>query len=224
MGLRELKKQQMRDRIGETAWRLFAERGFDRVTVVEVAREAQVSEATVFNYFPAKEDLFYSRFEAYGDRLVKAVRTRPADEPALAAFRRTLLEPAGLLARVEDGDAEAFARLRTVNRTIAESPALQLREQRAVADCVDALAAVLAAESDTPADDIAARVAADALFGVHRALIAHVRQHVLSDDSDGEPSRLATDVHRLAERGFALLEGGLRAYGAKGRDGAPTVA
>ncbi|MCX5053151.1 MULTISPECIES: hypothetical protein [unclassified Streptomyces] len=69
-----------------------------------------------------------------------------------------------------------------------------------------------------------ARVAADALFGVHRALIAHVRQHVLSDDSDGEPSRLATDVHRLAERGFALLEGGLRAYGAKGRDGAPTVA
>lgn len=214
MGLRELKKQQMRDRIGDTAWRLFAERGFDRVTVVEVARAAQVSEATVFNYFPAKEDLFYSRFEAFGERLVEAVRTRPAGEAALTAFRRKLLETAGLLAQVEAGDTEALARLRTVNRMIADSAALRAREQQALTASVDALTAVLAAESGAPADDVTARVAADALFGVHRALIAHVRHRVLSDD---EPGRLAGDVRRLAERGFALLEGGLREYATDGR-------
>ncbi|HUE68699.1 MAG TPA: helix-turn-helix domain-containing protein, partial [Candidatus Acidoferrum sp.] len=60
LGLRQRKKQQTRQAIYEAARRLFAERGFDRVAVTEVAREANVSEVSVFNYFPTKEDLFYA--------------------------------------------------------------------------------------------------------------------------------------------------------------------
>ena len=56
-GLRERKKQQTRQLLAETARRLFAERGFENVSIVEIARAADVSEATVFNYFPTKEDL-----------------------------------------------------------------------------------------------------------------------------------------------------------------------
>ncbi|MES5820235.1 helix-turn-helix domain-containing protein [Streptomyces sp. RG80] len=82
--------------------------GFDRVTVAEVARVAQVSEATVFNSFPAKEDLFSSRFEAFGERLVEAVRTRPPGESAPATFRRRLLASEGLLTRMEAGEADAL--------------------------------------------------------------------------------------------------------------------
>ena len=83
MGLRELKKEQTRQLIAGTAWRLFADRGFDKVTVAEIAREAQVAEATVFNYFPSKEDLFYSRFEAFSARLADAVRDRdPGERPS----------------------------------------------------------------------------------------------------------------------------------------------
>src|SRR5436305_12113494 len=108
MGLRELKKEQTRQLIADTAWRLFADRGFDRVTVAEIAREAQVAEATVFNYFPAKEDLFFWRLEEFGTRLADAVSARPAGEPAAAAFRRALLAEGGLLARVEAGDQEAL--------------------------------------------------------------------------------------------------------------------
>jgi len=105
MGLRERKKAQTRQLIAETAWRLFADRGFERVTVAEVARLADVAPATVFNYFPTKEDLFYSRLEAFGARLLEAVAAREPGEPVLAAFRRQLLESGGLLASVEGGDA-----------------------------------------------------------------------------------------------------------------------
>ncbi|PWI13572.1 TetR family transcriptional regulator [Streptomyces sp. Act143] len=203
MSLRELKKQQTRERIADTAWRLFAERGFERVTVVEVARAAQVSEATVFNYFPAKEDLFFSRLEAFGEHLVEAVRTRPPGESALSAFRRRLLRSEGLPARVEAGDADALAQLRTVNRLIADSPALQAREQQAHAACVDALTAALAG-------GITARVAASALFGVHRALVDHVRHRMLTDVA---PATLATEVRELATEAFALLENGMHDYG-----------
>jgi AcrR family transcriptional regulator len=212
MGLRELKKQQTRQLIADTAWRLFADRGFDRVTVAEVAREAQVAEATVFNYFPSKEDLFYHRLEAFEAGLVEAVAAREVGEPALAAVRRYLLASDGLLAQVEAGDADALQRLRTVNRVIAASPALQARERQAMARSTDRLAELLAADTGAAADDVTARAAASALLGVQRALVDHVRRRVLDDD---EPARLAADVRDRGRRAFALLDQGLGDYAAK---------
>ena len=212
MGLRELKKEQTRQLIAGTAWRLFADRGFDQVTVAEVAREAQVAEATVFNYFSTKEDLFYWRLEALGIRLADAISARPAGEPVLAAFRRSLLEEDGLLGQTGAGDPEALARLQTVNRVIAASPALLAREQQAITRNAESLAALLAAETGAPADDLNPQVAANALMGVHRALIDYVRRRVLADD---QPARLATDVRELTAAAFALLEHGLAGYAAK---------
>jgi len=212
MGLRELKKEQTRQLIADTAWRLFADRGFDQVTVAEVAREAQVAEATVFNYFATKEDLFYWRLEAFGTRLADAISARPAGEPVLAAFRRALMAEGGLLAQLEAGDREALARLRTVNRVIAASPALLAREQQAITRNAESLAALLAAEIDAPTGDLIPQVAANALMGVHRALIDYVRRRVLADD---EPARLAADVRELTAAAFALLEHGLADYAAK---------
>ena len=211
MGLRELKKQQTRQLIADTAWRLFADRGFDRVTVAQVAREAQVAEATVFNYFPTKEDLFYHRLEAFEAGLVEAVAAREAGEPALAAVRRYLLESGGLLTEAAAGDADAVARLRTVNRVIAASPALQAREQQAIARSTNRLAELLATDTGA-ADDVTARTAANALLGVQRALVGHVRRRVLADD---QPARLADDVRDLGRRAFTLLEQGLGVYAAK---------
>jgi AcrR family transcriptional regulator len=210
MGLRELKKEQTRQLIATTAFRLFADRGFDRVTVAEIAREAQVAEATVFNYFASKEDLFYSRLDALGGRLTEAVGDRPPGEPALAAFRRALLaQEEGLLAQAESGDAEALARLRTASRVVAGSPALIAREQQAMSRTADALAALLAAETGAADGDIRPQVAANALLGVHRALIDHVRRRVLAGD---DASGLGAEVRELAAAAFALLEHGLGDY------------
>jgi AcrR family transcriptional regulator len=212
MGLRQRKKQQTRQLIADTAWRLFADRGFERVTVAEIAREAQVAAATVFNYFPTKEDLFFHRLEAFGAQLVEAVSERPAGEPALAAFRRALLESGGLLAQAEAGDHRALERLRTVNRVTAASPALQAREQLAMTRNACALAALLAAETGAAADDLGPQVAANALIGVQHALVDYIRRRVLADE---QPPRLAADVRRLARRSFAQLERGLGDYAPK---------
>src|SRR5919112_2615380 len=97
-GLRERKKQRTRRLIADTARRLFAERGFEQVTVAEIAREAEVAPATVFNYFPTKEDLFYSRLEAFEDELLAAIRDRPPGESILDAFGRFVSRPRGVLA------------------------------------------------------------------------------------------------------------------------------
>jgi AcrR family transcriptional regulator len=209
LGLRERKKERTRRLIADTAWRLFADRGFEQVTVAEVARQAEVAVATVFNYFPTKEDLFFFRLDAFGAYLVDAVATRAAGEPVLVAFRRHLLGSGGLLAQVEAGDRQALERLRTVSRVIAASPALQVREQQAFARTADALAARLAAETGAPADDLRPQAAANALIGVQRALVDYTRRRVLADE---EPGLLATDVRRLSEDAFALLAQGLGDY------------
>lgn len=231
MGLRALKKEQTRQLIADTAFRLFADRGFDRVTVAEVAREAQVAEATVFNYFRTKEDLFYWRLEAFGDRLLAAIGAREPGETVLAAFERFLVgSEGGLLDQVEAGDTEALERLRTINRVIAASPALLARERQALARTTEALANLLAAETGETAetaevggtggtgetrghgDEVTARVAANALMGVHRALIDHARRRVLTADA---PERLSVDVRRLGRDAFRLLETGLGDYAIK---------
>src|SRR5918996_1745227 len=167
-GLRERKKRQTRELIAATARRLFTERGFDAVTVAEVAQAADVSEGTVFNYFPAKEDLFYSGMEAFEADLVDAVRRRPAGQSVPEAFRSFVLDGAGTLADEERAEViEKSARL------IGASRALQGREREIAAESTDALAALLAQEAGAPADDVEAWAVANALMGVQRALVAH---------------------------------------------------
>ena len=214
MGLRERKKEQTRQLIAQTAWRLFADQGFDRVTVAEVARQAEVAVATVFNYFPTKEDLFYERLEVFEAQLMEAVATRAAGESVLAAFRRHLLSSGGLLAEVEAGDAQALERLRTIHRLIADSPSLLAREQQAMARTADTLAALLAAETGARADDLRPQAAANALVGVQRAMVDYTRRRVLADQ---QPGRLAADVRRLGHRAIALLERGLGDYATRAR-------
>jgi AcrR family transcriptional regulator len=209
MGLRELKKEQTRQLIAGTAWRLFADRGFDHVTVAEIAREAQVAEATVFNYFRSKDDLFYSRFEAFSARLADAVRDRDPGEPVLAAFRRALLDEGGLLAQAEAGDEEALTPLRTVNRVITDSPALLAREQQAMTRSAADLAAPLAAETGARTDDLRPQVVANALLGLQRTVIDYVRRRVGSGE---DLTGLAADVRKLTAEAFALLEHGLADY------------
>jgi AcrR family transcriptional regulator len=208
-GLRERKKQQTRQRIMEAALDLFAQRGFDNVPVAEVARAADVSEATVFNYFAAKEDLVYAGMAAYEETLLDTLRARPAGTTVLAAFRDIMLQPRGALAA---GDPAAIARIATTARLIAGSTALQAREQRIFARTTRDLARLLADEAGAPADDIRPWVVANALMGVNRALMDAVRRQALA----GRGGRaIARAVVAEARRALDLLEHGLARYALK---------
>src|SRR3712207_7638229 len=88
-GLRERKKRAARDTIAATARRLFAERGFEAVTVAEVAAAADVSEKTVFNHFPTKEDLAFAGREEGIAQFVAALTQRTPGTSVLDVFRAT---------------------------------------------------------------------------------------------------------------------------------------
>ncbi len=204
LGLRERKKQRTRLQIAETARRLFLERGFEAVTVAEIAREADVSIATVFNYFPTKEDLFYSGMEEFEARLVEAVRERPAGESVLAAFRRVVLDGIPRLASDEATDLIA-----TAAPIVGSSPSLQAREREIVARYTEELAALVAEETGRAAGDVEAATAAAALMGAQRALVAWVHTAVRAGS---RRTALATGARSQAKRAFARLEHGLSDY------------
>jgi AcrR family transcriptional regulator len=202
-GLRERKKQQTRDRIRSVARELFVERGFDRVTVAEVALAADVSEATAFNYFPTKEDLFFGGLEEFEEQLLDTIRSRGPGEPVLTAFGRFVLQPRGLLAAK---DPDSVERLASITRVIDRSPALLAREQQIFSHFTDSLAALLAAEQGVTDDAIEPWVLANALMGVHRALVAYTRHLIVSGARNPTLSR---DVRAQGRAALGALERGL---------------
>jgi AcrR family transcriptional regulator len=212
-GLRERKKQQTRQLIADAARRLFAERGFDRVTVAEVAREADVAEKTVFNYFPTKEDLFYSRLEAFEEELLDAIRHRRRGETVLAAFQGFLLQPRGVFdLKARGGDDESTRQLQTVTRVITDSPALLARERQVFDRYAKALAALIADETGSAANDVEPRAVANALVGIHRALIDYSRERALAG---ARASQIAPGLRAQAKQAFAQLQRGLGEYAVK---------
>ena len=196
-GLRERKKERTRQLIADTSRRLFAERGFEAVTVAEIAREADVAEKTVFNYFPTKEDLVYSRrLEAFEEDLLAALREREPGKSALDAFADFMLEARGVLAFDSARDPEATEQLRTITRVITESPALLARERQVFARYAASLAALLAEETGAKPDDLRPRVAAGAMIALHRSLIDYSRTSLVAQArlslSKSRPSTMHT--------------------------------
>ena len=203
VGLRERKKQRTHQLIADTAWRLFAERGFDHVPVSEIASTAEVSEATVFNYFPTKEDLVFHRMEAFEQELLSAIRDRDPGESIVQAFGRFVLKPRGYLASDDPGADEG---MRAAARVITGSPALLAREREILESYTETLAALIAQEREVAADDVEAWVVANALIGLHRAVIAYVHRQALAGVNN---RRIARNVRAQGKRALARLEHGI---------------
>lgn len=194
-GLRERKKEQTQRRIAEVALRLFAERGFDAVTVNEIAEAAEVAKVTLFKYFPTKESLV---LRGVGQEdLAGIVAARPPGQSPLEAlrehYRRFATEPA----EVVDRDT-----LIVQMRVIFASPTLSSGANDLLHGQRLALARVLAEERDElTATLMAAQITASVLTLQERFF-----RHLVSGASMDEAGRrLCGDV----EHAFDLLEHGL---------------
>ncbi|HZP74345.1 MAG TPA: TetR family transcriptional regulator [Gaiellaceae bacterium] len=201
MGLRETKKLATRQQIADVAMRLFATRGFDDVTVAEVAAAAGVSQKTVFNYFPTKEDLFYDEVPERTRALTQAVHGRPEGESIIQALRRLQVSECR---RLCSPSFAVFARI------IEESPALRAKELEVMSQFAQALAETLEAEG---VDERDARIAAGLLVSVHRQFFRGARSQALAGrHGPAAVRRLRSDL----ERAYALLEHGLAELGRTG--------
>ncbi|MFE2197204.1 TetR/AcrR family transcriptional regulator, partial [Streptomyces amritsarensis] len=154
-GLRESKKLRTRRRLAATALELFLERGFDAVSVADVAAAAEVSKPTLFRYFPTKEDLLLDRFADHQDEVARVVRDRPAGRSPVGAvhahFLTALAERDPITGLCDHPGVLAFQRL------LYTTASLESRLSHYTDREVELLAAALKAESVPP---LAARLAA----------------------------------------------------------------
>lgn len=205
-GLRERRKQQTRQAISAVAMAMFAERGFDRVTISEVAETAGVSKMTVTNYFGRKEDLVFDRAEEIITSLAGAVAGRPYGESLLAAIRRDYEERLAANDVTLGPPTESFARMLKDSHVLTSRwlEIAELREQ--------ALAEAIAAENGI--DDPQQRIVAALLASVHRVLFQQSTRRLLA----GQPAEeIRATLAAASHRAFDLLEPSLGAYGIRTR-------
>ena len=217
-GLRERKKQRTRQAIRDAALRLFTERGFERVTVAEIAAAAEVAEKTVFNYFGSKEALLFGREAPVPHNLIATIGQRRPGEPVTAAMRRELRDFAAHLLgeptappSPDPGPGHDQAR---ILRLVVQTPALQAYLRQLFARAEPAVAEVLARETGTEPGSIEPDVAAMALVGVLRVLY----ERLLAVAASGTDPEVATAAFlSQADRALDMLEGGFAMYAAAGQ-------
>ena len=207
-GLRERKKRETREAIARAAWKLFNRRGFDAVTVADIAAEAGVSEKTVFNYFPAKEDLVFEAGMQRTAALIEAVSSRPAGTSIVAPFRQWTMD---YLDRIEHESVEEVTR---IPRLVMRSDQLRARlfvgwEQEA-----SLLGPVIAEQVGEPEDSLTPVVVARALAWTHRVIFRAAFTRLLAGE---EPRVVAADLRVQAQRAYDLLEDGLGGLGVRQR-------
>ncbi|MFF8431550.1 MULTISPECIES: TetR/AcrR family transcriptional regulator [unclassified Streptomyces] len=207
MGLRERKKLQTAMRIYQVAIGLFVERGFDNVSVQEIADAAEVSKMTVFNYFGTKEDLVFRPMEEHFGDAARAVRERQPGESAVAAVRRQFLEMVQSRDPSIGLNPEPFAR--QVRHLVRETPVLMERAFLAAQKGTRELAALLAAETG---DRMQATIAAATLSAARNALIEEHHFRIAEGESTDQ---VAADAAERARAAFALVENGLKDYAVK---------
>ena len=195
LGLRQRKKQRMYETLSEIAIRLFLEKGFDSVSVAEIAAAAEISKPTLFRYFPAKEDLVLHRIADHEDEAARVVVQ--SDEAPLVALRRHFLE--GLERDDPVTGLNDHPRVLAFHSLLYGTPALVARAHGHLERQEAALAEVLGGDLD-------ARLAAGQIIAVRRILAMENWRRI----SAGERMEdVRGDAVAAAERAFGVLAAGL---------------
>ncbi|ELS54280.1 TetR/AcrR family transcriptional regulator [Streptomyces viridochromogenes] len=194
IGLRARKKQRMYRTVSDTAIRLFLEKGFDAVSVAEVAAAAEISKPTLFRYFPAKEDLVLYRIADHEDEAARVVRQGASPVEALRRHFLDGLERCDPLTGLND-EPEVLA----FHSLLYGTPALVARLYAYLERSEAALAQALGGDLD-------ARLAAGQIVAVQRILAQENWRRIAGGERAADVKAAAVAA---AERAFDLLEAGL---------------
>jgi AcrR family transcriptional regulator len=189
-GRRERRKAQTRAEVREVAQRLFAERGFDAVTIADVAAAADVAVQTVFNHFETKEALFFAERTPWVEGAAAAVAQRAPGSDPMAALRAFLEH--GLTELLEQ---ESRPEGRHYVEALRRSPALQSRERMLVEQAGELVTAALddavtagdwpaARGADPTTAHVLSRLVADLFLVSCRVLVLENRRLVLATGSN----------------------------------------
>ncbi|MDR6974585.1 AcrR family transcriptional regulator [Streptomyces sp. 3330] len=205
-GLRERKRQRMYQAVSDIAVRLFIERGFDAVSVAEVAAAAEISKPTLFRYFPTKEDLVLHRIADHEQEAARVVTAARADGVApLPALRRHFLD--GLAAADPVTGLNDHPQVRAFHSLLYGTPSLVARLYGYLERSETALAGALAAELP---DALDARLAAGQIVAVRR-ILAEENWRRIAEGERVEDVR--GEAEAAVERAFAVLDAAFPALG-----------
>ncbi|CAL9490301.1 hypothetical protein SUDANB6_03232 [Streptomyces sp. enrichment culture] len=194
IGLRERKRQRMYQVLSDIAVRLFLEKGFDAVSVAEVAAAAEVSKPTLFRYFPAKEDLVLHRIADHEGEAARVARQGPAPVEALRRHFLDGLRRHDPITGLND-DPEVLA----YHALLYGTPALVARLHTLLERSEAALAEALGGDLD-------ARLAAGQIIAVQRILAQENWRRIAAGERAAD---VREDAVAAAERAFGLLAAGL---------------
>lgn len=204
-GVRERKKRLMRERLSDTATRMFLEQGFEAVRVSEVAAACGVSEKTVFNYFPCKEALVLDRLEPAVEA-IRAALTDPGTTPVAAVLRVLERETSGITATLATGHAETIGMIRRFGDLLRSTPSLRAYQSEMMDRCVAAVSGALAARVGLAVEDPEPQIAARALLGLWRVQADSLHRHLAGGcPPDRVHDAVMADLHRAAR----LLDRGI---------------
>jgi AcrR family transcriptional regulator len=206
-GLRERKKRAAREAIAAAARRLFAERGFEAVTVAEIAAAADVSEKTVFNHFATKEDLAFAGREEGIAQFVAAIAGRAPGVSVLEVFRATTHSVLDVFVAGEDEDLLAAARIIRGSRTLQERLTVGWESG------ATAITAAIATTTGAHDDDLVPAVVARTLWFTHRSIFLRALNGLLAEE---DRKQLDARLRKAADRAYDQLAGGLGEYGKRG--------
>jgi len=196
IGLRERKKRRMYEVVSETAIRLFLEKGFDAVSVAEVAAAAEISKPTLFRYFPAKEDLVLYRIADHEDEAARVVADARG-VPPVDALRRHFLD--GLRRSDPVTGLNDHPDVLAFHSLLYGTPALLARVNGYLERSEAALAEALGGDLD-------ARLAAGQIIAVRRILALENWRRMAAGERVAD---VRADAVAAAERAFGTLAAGL---------------
>jgi AcrR family transcriptional regulator/Sec-independent protein translocase protein TatA len=210
-GLRERKKRLMRQQISDTATAMFLERGFDEVKITEVADACNVSEKTIYNYFPTKESLVLDREDEMAEEIRRTLGPgAPQVSPVEATVQILKAQMTELFSYWEEAGLRDMTMVRRFIDLVERTPSLRA----AHIDMMDRLSQVaaqsMAARAKMDPDDPEPQIAADSLLGLWRI---YFRAIVKYSNEKNTPSEVRDAVLDEIRRAARLIDTGLWSFG-----------